>query len=541
MNDILSIVILVGIISLVTNIFLHKFDTPPILGYIFSGAIISILVHINAQDEYILSHIAEFGIIFLMFTIGLELKIENLKELKKQVFVFGGLQVVVSIVVFATISYYIFDFDIKKSFVIASALALSSTAIVLKMLNDNNSIATNYGQNTLGILIFQDLAVIPILLMITIMVNSQSSLSSMLLTTIISAFGLIMIMILLGKYILEPILDIVTKTNIDELFILTILLVTICTSYLAHMFGFTYSLGAFIGGMLIAETHFKHQVEADLIPFRDLLLAVFFVTVGMQIDIYFLFDHIFYIVCVAILIMIIKAIIIYSIVQFSSKKTIALQTALAILQVGEFSFVIFTQATSSKLIDAQTGQFLTLSVIISMLITPFIVKNIKNIVYLIFKKEKKTILATQTKQKQLTNHTIVCGYGTFGKIIIENLKSNNTPYVVIIDNFELFEEAIRNNENAIFGDPTQKAILLKAGIKDAKIILIALHSLKLIEIISHTSRYINNKIKIIAKVNHKDAVLLGDTLQDADLIDVYYFAADIMTTRAQFYLNDMDK
>ena len=536
MDNLLIGIVVVATIALIANIFLKRFDVPPIIGYIFSGAIVTPMLNISSGSEHILSEIAEMGIVFLMFTIGLEIKIENLKELKKQVFTYGGLQVGLSILLFYLLASYIFGFDGKASLIIGSALALSSTAIVLKMLNENGEINSAYGKNTLGILIFQDLAVIPILLMITIMTDSTSSIGAMLLHTVLAAIGLVVVMIIIGKYLLNHLLNAVTKTNADELFILTILIVTISASYLAHMLGFTYSLGAFLGGMLIAETHYKHQVEADLIPFRDIFLAVFFVTVGMQIDMSFLVHNIVSIIGLGIAIMIVKAIVIFAIIYKFTSKVVALQTALAISQVGEFSFVVFTQASTFDLIDSSTGQMLTLSVIASMLATPFIVKNLDTIVHKVFKKDKEDVINNAPKVEKLKDHIVVCGYGTFGQIIVDNLKENDLKHNIIIDDFPLFEEALKNNENAIFGDPTHKTILLEAGVKDAKVVLIALHSVKYIELISHAVKLINKDVKIVAKVNNKEAMLLDDVLKDDDLIDVYYFAADIMSTRARYYL-----
>ena len=538
MDSILIGIVIVATIALIANIFLKKIDIPPIIGYIISGAIVTPLLNIGVSSEHILTEIAEMGIVFLMFTIGLEIRIENLKELKKQVFTYGALQVILSLGLFTVLVLWLFDFDTKGALIIGSALALSSTAIVLKMLSENGQINAPYGKNTLGILIFQDLAVIPILLMITIMTDSNHTIGSMLLNTVISAAGLIVVMILAGRYLLNPILNTVTKTNADELFILTILIVTIAASYLAHSLGFTYSLGAFLGGMLIAETHYKHQVEADLIPFRDLFLAVFFVTVGMQIDLNFLISNILSVLGLGVVIMILKAAIIFLIIYIFSSKVIALQTALAISQVGEFSFVVFTQATSFNLIDNTTGQLLTLSVIASMIVTPFIVKNLGYIVKTVFKKDREQVIEQAKQSDKLTDHIIVCGYGVFGQIIVDNLKENGLKHNIIIDDFPLFEEALKNDENAIFGDPTQKTILLEAGVKDAKVVIIALHSLKYIELISHAVKFINKDVKIVAKVNNKDAILLDDALKEDDLIDVYYFAADIMSSRARYYLSE---
>ncbi len=537
MDNIILIILITGVVATSINIFFKRFDIPPIIGYIITGAIVGTVVTISSSGTATLEHIAEFGIVFLMFTIGLEIKLESLIQMKKQVFTYGFLQVSLSMILFTLISLYIFDLDIKASLVVGAALSLSSTAIVLKILNETNEISKTYGQNTLGILIFQDLAVIPILLMLTILSDSTSTISSMIIDIVIAGVVLMIVMILFGKYVLDHILKIVDKTNAHELFIMVVLIIAVGSSYLAHTFGFTYSLGAFIGGMLIAETHYRHQVEADLIPFRDLFLALFFVTVGMQIDIGFFLANIVEVFSLSMVIMIVKGGIIFAILYMFSNKTIALQTSLTISQVGEFSFVVFTQATQSNLLDKSTGQLLTLSVIISMILTPFILKKISYLVNLFFKKDSQTISIVD--ENKLTNHIIVCGYGSFGKQIISNLKLHDINHVIIIDNYDFFETAIQNGENAIFGNATQKSILIDAGIKNAKAVIIAVHDVESISLISHTINSVNKNIKIIAKVTNIN--IFDSEVNTDNFIDIYSYTADVIATKALCCMYDEKK
>ena len=325
MEQVILIILAVGVVAVILGILLKRFDVPPLVGYIFSGIILVNIVGNNEENSHILEQIAEFGIVFLMFTIGLEMKLENLIQMRKQVFVYGGLQVVLSILAFTLLAHYVFSLELKTSLVIGGALSLSSTAIVLKMLNDSNNITNYYGQNSLGILIFQDLAVIPILLVLTILSNSESSVSNLLVDIFLSAIVLFVVMIIFGKYFLNHILKLVNKAETHELFIMIVLIIAIGSSFLAHYLGFTYSMGAFIGGMLIAETHYKHQIEADLIPFRDLFLALFFVTVGMHIDIQFFISHIFQVFTLSVLIMIVKALIIFLVMYFFVGKELLLK------------------------------------------------------------------------------------------------------------------------------------------------------------------------------------------------------------------------
>ncbi len=535
MDSIVLVILVTGVIAILFGIVLKKFDIPPILGYIFSGALISTGISLGTGETTTLEHIAEFGIVFLMFTIGLEIKLENLIEMKKQVFTFGGLQVGLSIGLFTLITYYIFGLDIKASLVVGSALSLSSTAIVLKIMNESNEISKPYGRNTLGVLIFQDLAVIPILLMLTILSDSTSTISSMLIDIAIAGIVLVIVMIVFGKYFLDYILKIVDKSDTHELFIMVVLVIAIGSSYLAHSLGFTYSLGAFIGGMLIAETHYKHQIEADLIPFRDLFLALFFVTVGMQIDIGFFVHNIVEVFSLSIAIMLIKALIIFVVIYKFTNKTIALQTSLAISQVGEFSFVVFTQATQSNIINGQIGQLLTLSVIVSMVLTPFILKNIDSIVK-IFTNKQITNIVNNHKPTHTNSEVIVCGYGGFAKQILENLKIYDAKTLTIVDNYDFFEKAIENGENAIFGNPAQKNILEEAGIKTAKVIIIGVHDIDTISLIYHTIKSVNKDIKIMAKVSNKN--VFDNTVDTKDFIDIYSFTAGLIATQTFGYINN---
>ena len=534
MELIITMMLITSSIAVVLGILLKRYDIPPIIGYIFSGTIITYII--GATDEHnahLLEQIAEFGIVFLMFTIGLEIKLERLLQMKKQVFSYGGLQVGLSWVLFTAISHFLFSFSVSTSIVIGAALSLSSTAIVLKLLNDSNEISKSYGQNTLGVLIFQDIMVVPILLVLTILADSSGSVTDMITDIALSAIVLLILMILFGKFLLDPILKYVTKAKTHELFIMVILIIAVGSSALAHYLGFTYSLGAFIGGMLIAETHYRHQVEADLIPFRDLFLAFFFVTVGMQIDVNFLIENVLSIVSISVVVMLIKALVIFGVIYIFANKRIALQTALAISQVGEFSFVIFTQAKQTSLINNETAQLLTLSVILSMIITPFILKAIPAITNKLLNKHTEH-LESVVKEDELDGHVIVCGYGGFGQQIISNLKDEDIKHLGIVNNYDFFEKALHNGEHVVFGDPTQKSILIEAGLEKAKAVVIALHDMESIEIISHVVNDVRSDIPVIAKVTKKE--IFDPEINTNDFIDVYSSTAKIISDRAAGFM-----
>lgn len=311
-----------------------------------------------------------------MFTIGLEFSVKHLIRMKKEVFVYGGLQVVLSAILITLIAMYGFGLESKSAVIVGAALALSSTAIVLKLLNENGDINQKYGQLSLGILLFQDIAVIPILLMITMFSVQDVPVNILLLQTLVAAIGLFIGLWVVGKYLLEPFLYEVTKINSHEIFIGSILFLVLGASSIAHMIGFSYSLGAFLAGMLIAETRYKHQIEADLIPFRDLLLGVFFVTVGMQINFSIISDYLLIILLLLVGLSALKVAIMFVILQFADVKRVALKSALSLFQLGEFGLVVFELASAKNLVEPVISQVLIVVIILSMILTPFLLRHI---------------------------------------------------------------------------------------------------------------------------------------------------------------------
>lgn len=274
MDNILAIILSATAIATLFNILLKRFNIPTIIGYIITGFAIAYMYKLGRNNDS-LTHIAEFGIVFLMFTIGLEFSIKHLLSMKKDVFFYGFLQVLIVGGVIALGSEYFIGLEKKSAIIVGYALALSSTAIVLKILNDSGTIHTIYGRKALGILLFQDIAVIPILLMINIFLNQNSSISSLLLQTFYSAIIILGLMFIVSKYLLNRFLSLVVWADTQEIFIASVLLLVVGASFLAHSLGFSYSLGAFLAGMMMSETQYKHQIEADLVPFRDLLLGLF--------------------------------------------------------------------------------------------------------------------------------------------------------------------------------------------------------------------------------------------------------------------------
>jgi len=253
--------------------------------------VISNIFHL---DHKTIEIVAEMGIVFLMFMIGLEFSPSKLKSMKKEVFGFGFAEMSIVSAVFGIFFWLVFKIDLRISLIIGSAVALSSTAIVLKLLNENREISKPYGRISLGILLFQDISVIPVLISISVLVNKDANLISLIIKTLGGFLALIVFIWIYAKFVAPFIISQAVKTKSDEIFMVSVLFVVLTAAEIAHFFGLSYSLGAFLAGMILSETKYKYQIEADLVPFRDLLLGIFFLSVGLMVNIFFVINNIFY-------------------------------------------------------------------------------------------------------------------------------------------------------------------------------------------------------------------------------------------------------
>ena len=500
----LGIIVSAITIALVVNLILKKFHLPTIIGYIFTGTIIAYLFGLhNAVNNHDLKEIAEFGVVFLMFTIGLEFSIEHLKKMKREVFITGSLQIIVTTLFVFTISYFVLGMGIQTSIIIGAALSLSSTAIVLKTFNETKEINKPHGKRVLGILIMQDIAVIPILLLISFFtMGDENSIGFMIGKTVLAAIVLLAILYFSGKYLLEPFLRHVSNTKNDELFVASVLLLAIGSSYLAHYFGFTYSLGAFVAGMLIAETKFKHQVEADLIPFRNILLGVFFITVGMQINFAVIAEYFLVILILLPILMGIKYTIIYWLVRFEDNKRVAFKTALSLIQIGEFSLAILELARSKDLVHPEYSQILIVTIVISMVLTPIILKKLS---WAAGKLVPEDILLDASNihnvDESVKNHVVVLGFGRFGRAIVRELKAIGQEYVIIEHNMKFFQRGVDENEPIVFGNAAQKHILTSVNIQDAAAVIVAVNNPEVLHLICEAIDELTHNTKTIVTVN----------------------------------------
>jgi len=486
-------------ISVVLNLILKRFGIPQIIGYIITGTIIVYAFDLrHVVHSEVLHMIGEFGIVFLMFTIGLEISIDRMKEMRRDVFFNGGLQVGLTAVFIYLICVYVFDIEVKTSLIIALAFSLSSTAVVLTYLKQSKEIYIPYGQRSMGILIFQDIAVIPILLLIGFLSNDGDNLKVVLLETAISAMVLLAVMFIVGKRAMTWILHFSANSRVEELFMGSVLAIVVGASLLADYAGFTYSLGAFMAGMIIAETKYHHKVESDISPFKDLLLGTFFVTVGMKIDINFFISHVGEIVGLFFAVLLLKALLIFFIVRSGSLKSTAVKTALALSQVGEFSFAIFELASANGLLGQELSQILVLIVVLSMFLTPFIITRIHTLAKLFSKEELIENDFTTIAGKK--DHIIVCGYSIVGKFVAKELRERGVAHIIVDNSLKHVKEGLADGEEIYYGDMSKSGILHALHAEDASGVIITLDNPEKKRLISEAVSRYKKQINLIVKV-----------------------------------------
>ncbi|MFC3847739.1 cation:proton antiporter [Helicobacter baculiformis] len=402
-------VIVAGLgLSVISGLLLKRIDMPIIIGYILTGLIIVAIFRI--EDFESLSEIADFGIVFLMFMIGLEFNFDKLKTMKQEVLVFGGLQVVVTSLFFMVFGYYVMGSSWEFSLVVSMGFSLSSTAIVLKFFEESKQLSTPVGKIVVGVLIFQDIAAIPMLLILMLMGDASANFVNLLLKTAISATIILSILLLPGKQVATKVLSLAAESRLPELFMATILLIVFGAASLSHFFGFSMSLGAFVAGMAISKSRYRIKVQDEFAPLKNIFLGLFFVTVGMQINLKFLFENFFAVVLLLSIAMALKIAILYLLLRFFRDAKSSIKTALSLSQIGEFALVVFLTASKQHVLNLKKHQgllallnekgiihvvpqdiqqFLVLMIIFSMLVTPFMLKYLDSLAHFIIHKESK--------------------------------------------------------------------------------------------------------------------------------------------------------
>jgi CPA2 family monovalent cation:H+ antiporter-2 len=499
MDSILIILVVSLALASVLNIVLTKFSVSHIIGYIITGTIISNLFNIESGTGHnSLDLIGEFGIVFLMFTIGLEMSFSRLHKLKYLIFFNGFMQVFLCSVCIFGAAFYLFSLDSTSSIVIALAFSLSSTAIVLPYLKKSKDIFTPYGEKSVAVLVFQDLAVIPMLLLISFLADSDLPLSDIVLKTMLYGALIIVFMFTVGKKLIAWLLHFSSNAKMEELFLGSVFTIVLGTSLIAHELGFTYSLGAFIAGMIIAETKFHIKVESDISSYKDLLLGAFFFSIGTKIDVAYFANNILIVLALLILVMAIKAAIIYILIRRKSNKSDSIKSSIALCQIGEFSFAIFTLASNQQVIAQDLANTLILITVLSMIVTPFMVNNIYKLAAMFV---VEFFEADKISPVQTSEHTIVCGFDILGRLVATQLTKNDVSFLIISDNLQHVLLARERGYTAYFGHIDKLPVLESLNVEHSKSIIVTVNALRNKQIICEAVLDYYPNANLVVKVN----------------------------------------
>jgi len=450
----------------------HAIRLGAILGYLTAGAILGPWgLGIITEVEQI-RHLAEFGVIFLLFILGIELKPEKLWQMRKQVIGLGLSQLLITALILYLISLGL-GVSHHNAIIIGFGLALSSTAFCLNLLAERGGIATVMGQMSFSILLLQDIAVVPLLALVSMLAGGDIDATESGIN-LLYAITAIIALLLIGRYLLNPILDKVVASQDPEVFVAVAVLLVLGVAWIMEQVGLSMALGAFLAGLMLAESHYRHQIEADILPFRGILLGLFFMTIGMGIDFGLLLDKFSLIITLTFVLMTVKATVIYTLARISGKRhDIAIQTGLLLSQSGEFGFVMFGFAAASGILDPKISPILTLIIAFSMVLTPFIVK-ISNSLLLKFYIPKIPEIPTDKFIDDSKGHVILAGFGRVGARVGAILNAAGLSYIAIDMDQKRIKAARAQGFPVFFGDACNVKVLRSAGAEKAKMIVIAL-------------------------------------------------------------------
>lgn len=454
----------------------RRLQLPAILAYLVAGVLVGEHGLSLAQEHVNYEHFAELGIVFLLFTLGLEFSLPKLLAMRHLVVKVGGLQVSICVVLFVVIALLLGQ-SFAAALTIGGVLALSSTAIVIRQLSESDDMKKKSGQLSVAILLFQDVAVVPLLIVIPLLAqDGDSSFILALLFALVKGVFVVSVLMFSGKWLLPRLFNAVAQVRTDELFVLTTLLVTLVASTLTQWFGLSMALGAFLAGMMLGESQYKHQLEADIRPYRDILLGLFFVTVGMKLDISVVFSSPLIIISLLVSFMTIKAIVIALLAKRAGETSKdAWASGIMLAQMGEFGFVLIALASQVEILSPTVASILLGTGVLSMAITPYMVANAcRWALWLSHEKQVNTDHIEQLpKSTILTEHVIICGFGRVGQTVSRFLKQESIDFVAIdIDPLRV-TKAREAGENVLFGSSRQAELLHAAQLSKAKLVVIA--------------------------------------------------------------------
>ena len=457
---------------------------PPMLGYLTAGVLIGPHAFALAQNSESIQHLGEFGVVFLMFVIGLEFSLPKLRAMRRHVFGLGLLQVLLTVAMATAASLTVAsllpaDWRLRwqTAFVLSGALAMSSTAIVVKLMAERLELDSEHGKRVMGVLLFQDLAVVPLLVLIPALGAPPETLIKALVLALLKATFLIALLLYGGPRVMRWWLTLVARRRSEELFMLNLLLVTLGLAWLTELTGLSLALGAFVAGMLVSETEFKHQVETDIRPFHDVLLGLFFITIGMSLDWHVVVQRWALVALLLFMPLAFKLALVTLLARMlGATAGVSLRTGLYLAQAGEFGFVLLTLAQGEDLLPRWLVDPVLASMVLSMLFTPFIIMYSNRIVRRLVASDwlQQSLQMTSIVRKTINTarHVIICGYGRCGQNLARVLEREGIPYLALDLDPDRVRQAAAAGDSVVFGDASRLQALMASGLARASALVV---------------------------------------------------------------------
>jgi len=476
MHSSLQLVLVLLAVAVLVAAVARAFRLPTMLGYLVTGVAIGPYALGWIPDSAEARYLAEFGVVFLMFSIGLEFSLPRLLTMRATVFGFGGAQVVVTLLLTFAIAKAL-GLPTLAGIVLGGMLAMSSTAIVSKLLAERLELQSAHGKQIFGALLFQDIAVVPLLILIPAFAKSDDLIAYDLGVAVLKAALVLGFLLFVGQRVMRPWFQWVAGRKSPELFTLNLLLFTLGLAYLTESAGLSLALGAFLAGMLISETEYRYQVEDDIKPFRDVLLGLFFVTIGMRLDLWQVAMNWPMVVMLLAAIVLGKALIVAGIAMaFGTSRSIAMRTALGLAQAGEFGFVLLAQAADLQLLAPGVMQPVLAAMVLSMLIAPILINRMDTLTRLVAGSEwagrAKEVHDIAVKTFGKHHHVIVCGYGRSGQNLSRLLDTENVGFIALDMDPERVRAAVTAGEGVVYGDASRREVLVAAGLARAQAVVV---------------------------------------------------------------------
>jgi CPA2 family monovalent cation:H+ antiporter-2 len=477
MENSLQLVLILLLAAVLVVIVFRLLKLPALIGYLLVGMAIGPRGLGLIPDTEGTRGLAEFGVVFLMFSIGLEFSLARLVTMRRIVFGLGTSQVALTLAIIVAAAFAA-GADWRVGVVLGGALAMSSTAIVSKMLAEKLELNTLHGRQVIGVLLFQDLAVVPLLILIPALAQQPAELAAELVFALLKAAAVLSILLYLGQRPMRAWFHLVARQKSSELFVLNVLLITLGLAYVTELAGLSLALGAFVAGMLISETEYRYQVEADIKPFRDVLLGLFFVTVGMKLNVALVLDNLVWVAVALLVLIVFKALLIAGLSRlFGSDSGAALRTGLDLAQGGEFGFVLLSLAAPLHLVPEATLQTALAAMVLSMLAAPFIIERSEHIVRHVSGADwlaRAMELHNVAVQSMTANqHVVVCGYGRSGQNLARLFDQEGIGFIALDVDPKRVKEAAAAGEHVVYGDAARREVLIAAGLLRARALVVS--------------------------------------------------------------------